>query len=639
MKISILLLMALLIVHVHVHATAPNKQKVDSLNAMLKTSIHDTVRADAYFQLAWQYWDDYPDKALSYANQCLALSERAGYLMGMANAYRVIGGLYSDKKDIVQEVLFRKKELKVRRELHDNARAANLLYVLGDTYGTLGDDSQSFTCYLEALELYKQLGDKENIAGLYNNIANVYRVSGNEAEGFEYLQKALKINEEIGNKEWKAINLTNLAGYYRKHNASDQSLQCLESALPIVRELGNKKLTAVCMVGLGAVLSLRKDYSRGVDTIRAAMSLYREIHDTNGVALAFHELGASYTQQKKYKEAARYLDSSLTLCQLLGPKALINVYHRLYELDSARGNGTGAFKHHKLYIAMRDSLHNSETATKAKQQKLRNEFAQKEAEAKDEQARHDAAAEQALQQQKLVRNAFIGGFGVMLLFAGVFFFQRNKIGKEKHKSDNLLLNILPAEVAEELKAKGTAAAKHFDNVTVLFTDFKSFTTISETLSPQELVGELHTCFKAFDEICTKYSIEKIKTIGDAYLAVCGLPLADEKHAENVVNAALEIQEFMANRSKEMGAKTFEIRIGINSGSVVAGIVGVKKFAYDIWGDTVNTAARMEQNSEAGKINISETTYALVKDQFTCEYRGEIDAKNKGKLKMYFVEKT
>ncbi|MBK9249809.1 MAG: adenylate/guanylate cyclase domain-containing protein [Ignavibacteria bacterium] len=172
---------------------------------------------------------------------------------------------------------------------------------------------------------------------------------------------------------------------------------------------------------------------------------------------------------------------------------------------------------------------------------------------------------------------------------------------------------------------------------MLFTDFKSFTKVSEQLSPQELVDELHTCFKAFDEICGKYSIEKIKTIGDAYLAVCGLPLADEIHAENVVNAALEIREFMKNRREDLGAKTFEIRIGINSGSVVAGIVGVKKFAYDIWGDTVNTAARMEQNSEAGKINISETTYSLVKDQFTCEYRGEIDAKNKGKLAMYFVE--
>ncbi|MBK9249818.1 MAG: hypothetical protein IPM69_17360 [Ignavibacteria bacterium] len=234
---------------------------------------------------------------------------------------------------------------------------------------------------------------------------------------------------------------------------------------------------------------------------------------------------------------------------------------------------------------------------------------------------------------------------VLLLFSSIVYRQRNKVKKEKtnverekQRSDELLLNILPANVAEELKSTGTASAKHFDHVTVLFTDFISFTTVSQQLGAQELVDELHACFKGFDEIITKYNIEKIKTIGDAYLAVCGLPLADEKHAENVVRAALEIREFMKQRRENFGAKTFEIRIGINSGSVVAGIVGVKKFAYDIWGDTVNTAARMEQNSEAGKINISETTYALVKDRFSCEYRGELDAKNKGKLAMYFVEK-
>jgi len=171
---------------------------------------------------------------------------------------------------------------------------------------------------------------------------------------------------------------------------------------------------------------------------------------------------------------------------------------------------------------------------------------------------------------------------------------------------------------------------------VLFTDFVRFTQVSERLSPKELVNELHVCFKAFDGIIGKYNIEKIKTIGDAYLAVCGLPKADPKHAENIVNAAKEIQAFMKERHAQLGDNTFQIRLGVHSGSVVAGIVGVKKFAYDIWGDTVNTAARMEQNSEAGKINISHTTYELIKDKFTCEYRGEIEAKNKGALKMYFV---
>lgn len=211
---------------------------------------------------------------------------------------------------------------------------------------------------------------------------------------------------------------------------------------------------------------------------------------------------------------------------------------------------------------------------------------------------------------------------------------------EKKKSDFLLYNILPEEVAEELKVKGSADAKHFDLVTVMFTDFKGFTQISEKLSPSELVAEIDTCFKAFDNIITKYNIEKIKTIGDAYMCAGGLPVVNNSNIIDVVSAALEIQRFMLahleTRKKE-GKEAFEIRIGIHSGPVVAGIVGVKKFAYDIWGDTVNIASRMESSGEAGKVNISGTTYELIKDTFNCEYRGKIQAKNKGEIDMYFVE--
>ena len=210
------------------------------------------------------------------------------------------------------------------------------------------------------------------------------------------------------------------------------------------------------------------------------------------------------------------------------------------------------------------------------------------------------------------------------------------IVKERRKSEKLVLNILPAEVAAELKEKGYSAARHFNDVTVMFTDFVSFTTASERLGPQELVDELHACFKVFDDIMLSNHVEKIKTIGDAYLAVSGLPAADPDHAKNVVNAANEIAAFMRDRYAKMGDRTFQVRLGIHSGNVVAGIVGTRKFAYDIWGDTVNIAARMEQNSEPGRINISETTYHLVKDKFDCEYRGEIEAKNKGHLKMYFA---
>jgi len=211
---------------------------------------------------------------------------------------------------------------------------------------------------------------------------------------------------------------------------------------------------------------------------------------------------------------------------------------------------------------------------------------------------------------------------------------------EKKKSDDLLLNILPEEVAEELKAKGSADAKQFNEVTVMFTDFKGFTQISEKLTPEELVAEIHTCFKAFDNIIEKHNIEKIKTIGDAYMCAGGLPVTNTTNAVDVVNAAIEIQQFMQQhlqqRQKE-NKPLFEIRIGIHTGPVVAGIVGVKKFAYDIWGDTVNVASRMESSGEAGKVNISGSTYELVKDKFKCEHRGKIQAKNKGEIDMYFIE--
>lgn len=261
------------------------------------------------------------------------------------------------------------------------------------------------------------------------------------------------------------------------------------------------------------------------------------------------------------------------------------------------------------------------------------EFDKKEAENKAGQEKKDI-------RQRNIRNSIAAGLGGAIIFLLVVYRQRNKIKAGKKRSDELLLNILPAEVAEELKAKGSADAKQFDEVTVMFTDFKGFTQISEKLSAQELVAEIHTCFKTFDYIIEKHNIEKIKTIGDSYMCAGGLPVTNTTNAIDVVNAAIEIQTFMLQHSaqrKNEGKEVFEVRIGIHTGPVVAGIVGIKKFAYDIWGDTVNIASRLENGGEAGKVNISGATHQLVKDKFKCTHRGKIRAKNKGEIDMYFVE--
>ncbi|MCB1157311.1 MAG: hypothetical protein H7A25_03970 [Leptospiraceae bacterium] len=210
---------------------------------------------------------------------------------------------------------------------------------------------------------------------------------------------------------------------------------------------------------------------------------------------------------------------------------------------------------------------------------------------------------------------------------------------ERQKSEKLLLNILPEEVAEELKEKGYSEPVLFESVSVMFTDFKGFTQIAEKLTPQELVKDLDACFVQFDKISERYNLEKLKTIGDSYMCAGGIPKQNKTHAIDCVLAALEIQNFMNMMKKlkeEKGFSYWELRLGIHSGPLVAGVIGEKKFAYDVWGDTVNTASRMESSSTPGKINISGATYNLINHLFNCEYRGEVAAKNKGMVQMYYV---
>lgn len=322
----------------------------------------------------------------------------------------------------------------------------------------------------------------------------------------------------------------------------------------------------------------------------------------------------------------------------------------LYEGYKAIGNYMLALSYYEKSNVFQDSLQVKETANQVMDMEFQNtKLLDSISNVKKSHLVQLKHKEEVSKQQKQ-RNIIILSLLFILIFAVALwsrlrFVSRSKkqLQVEKDRSEKLLLNILPAEIAEELKQNGSVNAKDFNLASILFTDFKSFTQTAESMSPQDLVEEINVCFKAFDEITEFYKIEKIKTIGDAYMAAGGIPVPEKNSLLNIVLAGLEMQEFVTKRKLEndiLNKPSFEMRLGIHAGPIVAGIVGIKKFQYDVWGDTVNTASRLESNGMVGRVNISESLYQHIKDLdiFTFEYRGKIDVKGKGEINMYFVEK-
>jgi len=573
---------------------AQNKT-IDSLLTVLNTAKEDTVKVNVLNALSWQsYLIGNYDKEMSYAEEALKLSEKLSWKKGQAKALKYRGGAFYDKGNYADALKNYFASLKISEEIGDKKGIASTFGNIGLIYWNQENYAEALKNYFASLKIYVEIGDKYGMAACYNNIGIIYKEQGNYAEALKNYFASLKIYMEIGDKQGIADSYNNIGNIYYDHGNYEDALKNYFAGLKNFEESGNK----------------------------------------DGITASYHNLGTIYLELGKPLLSKEYQQKANTVAKEIGSmEDMKSSYGGLSQADSALGNYKGAYENHKLYIQYRDSLINVENTKKTVQLQMQYDFDKKEAETK-------LLTDAELKKQKLVRNGFVGGFAVVLMFAGVFFRQRNKTKNEKKKSDALLLNILPTEVANELKTSGTSKAKAFTMVTVMFTDFKDFTTVSEKISAELLVDEIHHCFSAFDNILHKYKIEKIKTIGDAYLCASGLPVSSYTHAADMLHAAFEIRDFMLQRKKEkesIGEIPFELRIGIHTGPVVAGIVGVKKYAYDIWGDTVNIAARMEQNSEAGKVNISGATYELVKEKFNCEHRGKISAKNKGEIDMYFVE--
>lgn len=645
-------LLLIIITLIGFEAFSQEEQIVDSLKKRL-VDLHyskndpapanqkDTLIIHTLNLLSEAYWASDPYQAIDYAQQTLALSKKLDYPIGIGSAYHSLGSIYSDMSDYDKALEFFNESLKIRMEMGNPKNIGATYLNIGTVYWRKGNYAEALKMYLLALRNFESIGDFENVGGCLLNIGILSAQQGNHKEALVNFEAALDKFKKSGNKGGVSAVYGSMGALFGETGQLKKALHYDSLALTSNQEIDDKMGIANSFNNLAYDYEQLGDNDKARNNYLKALELNQEIGNKDAQAMNLTNLGSLYVKENKFAVAERYFTSSLALAQEIGSYMNIaDSYRNLSSADSAQGNFDQAFAHYKNYIAARDSMFNEENTKKITQLSMQYEFDKKEASSKAEQDKKNALAAEELQKQKLIRNTVGGGLAVVILFSVVVFRQRNKISKEKKTSDDLLLNILPAEVAEELKVKGSADAKLLDEVTVLFTDFKGFTQLSEKLSPKELVAEINECFSAFDRIMQKHGVEKIKTIGDAYMAAGGLPTSNTTHANDVVKAALDIQQFMLEhraKKESVGKLFFEIRIGIHTGPVVAGIVGVKKFAYDIWGDTVNTASRIESSGEAGKVNISATTYELVKDNYTCLHRGKIQVKGKGEIDMYFVE--
>jgi len=512
----------------------------------------------------------------------------------------------------------------------------NFLYIYrgyflkGNIKRLMGDLDEALAALIKSLEAARKANYPKGEGNAYGAIADIYVVSNNHPNARLYYTKAIATLRQAGDSIALASAISNSGDEFLNNHIYDSALLCFREAEKIFATVNYEIGKAYCQGNIGMVYANIGENELAEKNINEAITILQQSEDFYPICVYLISMSDIYQEKGDNKAALNYALRSLLLAQQYGLKEQISDANlKLSELYEKAGDKDRSLKYYKDHIVYRDSVNDIRSVQKMADLRTDYEVSQKQVEVD--------LLNQRTKNQKIINLSLFIILGLATLILGTLYWYYRTISREKKRSENLLLNILPAETAKELKKNGKVDAVKFDEVTVLFTDFVEFTKVAEHVEPEQLVKSIDFYFKGFDEISTKYGLEKIKTVGDSYMCACGLPTINKAHARNVMQAAKEMIELVKSELNAVDDLShFDVRIGIHTGPVVAGIVGIKKWQYDIWGDTVNIASRMESMSKPGRVNMSETTYLQIKDEFPCEYRGEIEIKNHGSMKMYFL---
>ena len=591
------------------------------------------------------------DQALEYYERSERFSRQMGFGMIEALAIGNKSTIFSAKGDYSTAEQLLLQAIKLEEKLNLRSFQAAAVNLLGNLYRFQDQLPQAFQMYKRAEQLAEKTDFDVLKAEIFMSIGRLHDRQDEYELGLEYKQKTLDLwraNGAIVGVLWTYNNIGWSHIYMENY---EDALENFEMNLILSDSSGNDLGASSAYLGFGEVYHQIGDHKKALENNLQSYELRKGMNSERRIAYSSFVVGRSYQALGQNRTALPWCERAYRYYELNQEiEDYIGTCQCLYRIHKALGQPATALYFHEQMLALKDTINNRDISKQMQKLEFDKQLLADSLADQEEAYRVEMAHEAEINRKNRVRDILMGSGLLVFLLAGGLWNRliytrksRATISKERDRSENLLLNILPYKVAEELKTNGKAAAQHFNNVSILFTDFKDFTKISEKLSPEALVTELNILFEAFDRITEKYGIEKIKTIGDAYMAAGGIPVPDDAAPGNTVLAALEMQAFVGQRVEKVDPENtgFKMRVGIHTGPVVAGIVGVKKFQYDLWGDTVNTASRMENNCETGKVNISQSTFDLIRtdSHFEFEERNPIAVKGKGVMNMYYVRKS
>lgn len=620
--------------------------KLDLLKEKLKTCLEDTNKVNLLNSISFQYNSINPNEGIRYGEKSLTLAKKLNWVKGEAVAYNTIGGNLYALGDYSEALSYFNKSLELNKKDNNYVQLADNYGNIGNINYNLSNYTLALMYYQKALKIDTKLNDKNGIATNLGSIGNIYNELTNFQSSLKYYKKALKIHQETNNQRGVATILGNIGITEHDMKNYEEALNYFNKALEIWELFGNKFGISTNLGNIANTYYNQSNYVKALDYYNKALKMNEELGEKFGLATIEGNLGILYfkisqdsvikelkeknskinlDKESNIEKAINYSEKAIKLALEIGAKdMLIGWYITLDKANSALGNFKKAYEYQEIWTNLRDSVFSVE-----KTKEIAELEASKQKEINEKELRLKDLQIKRKKNEQLLLFIGIGGFIIALII----------ILLQRRKSERLLLNVLPAKIARRLKNNEKSIADRFENAVIIFIDIVGFTKYSKDTNPVKVVSSLNDIFTKFDALAKEYGLEKIKTIGDCYMAAAGLP---EPHSTPIISTALfaiKAKKLMQNYITEDGYN-LKFRIGIDTGPVVAGVIGERKFSYDLWGDAVNTASRMESTGLPNEIQVTEVfAKQLVNKNLICEERGEIDIKGKGRVKTYLLREA